>query len=242
MKSVLATLFCVGLGVWGYTEVANTQEPRPRKNASKEEPPPPAEVAQEKEAPPEAEFPRADWEQRQRSVENLRKIMLAIHTHHDALTYFPTDIVDKEGKPLLSWRVAILPYMGKEGQALHKQFKLDQPWDSEHNFKLLAKMPKVYRVGIEAENSTHTYYQVFAGPDTPFHAQPGAAVGGLPGEGGGAMGGPGAGPGGLSGGIGGPPGVGSGPGGGLPGGPALGRGGPGGAPPSRHRPKSIGPA
>ena len=51
---------------------------------------------------------------------------------------------DKDGKPLLSWRVLILPYVEQED--LYKQFHLDEPWDSEHNKKLIEKMPAVYRV------------------------------------------------------------------------------------------------
>ena len=33
---------------------------------------------------------------------------------------------------------------GKGGDALFKQFKLDEPWDSEHNKKLLSMMPPQY--------------------------------------------------------------------------------------------------
>lgn len=33
----------------------------------------------------------------------------------------------------------------------------------------MAKMPEVYRVGFESKDSTHTHYQVFAGPGTPLH-------------------------------------------------------------------------
>ena len=43
----------------------------------------------------------------------------------------------------MSWRVAILPYIDQHG--LYKQFHLDEPWDSEHNKPLMAKMPAVYR-------------------------------------------------------------------------------------------------
>jgi hypothetical protein len=51
-------------------------------------------------------------------------------------------IVDKEGKPLLSWRVALLPYM--EQQALFNQFHLDEAWDSPHNLKLARTIPTPY--------------------------------------------------------------------------------------------------
>ena len=49
---------------------------------------------------------------------------------------------DKQGKPLLSWRVHLLPFVGEN--ALYHEFHLDEPWDSPHNIKLLARMPAVY--------------------------------------------------------------------------------------------------
>lgn len=49
---------------------------------------------------------------------------------------------DAQGRPLLSWRVHILPYMDQ--MELYKQFHLDEPWDSEHNRKLIDQMPEVY--------------------------------------------------------------------------------------------------
>lgn len=54
----------------------------------------------------------------------------------------PAAILDDQGQPLLSWRVAILPYID-EG-ALYSQFHLDEPWDSEHNRSLIPKMPAIY--------------------------------------------------------------------------------------------------
>jgi Protein of unknown function (DUF1559) len=81
--------------------------------------------------------------ERMRSANNLKQLMLALHNYHDAHGHFPTDVRDKDGKPLLSWRVAILPYVDQD--ALYKDFKLDEPWDSEHNKKLIDKMPKVLR-------------------------------------------------------------------------------------------------
>ena len=50
---------------------------------------------------------------------------------------------DKQGKPLLSWRVHVLPYI--EQNQLYEQFHLDEPWDSEHNRKLIAAMPAIYK-------------------------------------------------------------------------------------------------
>jgi hypothetical protein len=80
---------------------------------------------------------------RMRSANNLKQLMIALHNYHDAHGHFPTDVRDKDNKPLLSWRVLILPYMDHEH--LYKQFKLDEPWDSENNKKLIEKMPKPLR-------------------------------------------------------------------------------------------------
>jgi hypothetical protein len=75
---------------------------------------------------------------------NLKAILIAIYNYHDVTGTFPPHaIYSKAGKPLLSWRVAILPYI--EEQALYNQFKLDEPWDSPNNKPLLEKMPKLYR-------------------------------------------------------------------------------------------------
>lgn len=147
----------------------------------------------------------ADYVQRQRSLKNLKQILLAMHNYHDAHGRFPTDVTDADGKPVLSWRVELLPYL--EQDALYKQFKPTEPWDSEHNLALLAKMPEVFRVGFEPAGATHTYYQRFAiaglggnvaseeggigGAEGPAGAPPGAGVGAPPaaGAGGGLTGG-----------------------------------------------------
>ncbi|HLW67317.1 MAG TPA: DUF1559 domain-containing protein [Gemmataceae bacterium] len=98
---------------------------------------------------------------RAQSANNLKQMALAMHNYHDVYQSFPqAAICDKNGKPLLSWRVAILPFIEQDN--LYKQFHLDEPWDSEHNKKLLAHMPKVYELpGVNKPGETDTYYRVF---------------------------------------------------------------------------------
>ena len=98
---------------------------------------------------------------RTQSQNNLKQIGLAMHSYHDAYQGFPTAaIFDKTGKPLLSWRVAILPFI--EQQTLYSQFKLDEPWNSAHNIKLLPLMPKTYlQPGTGKPGDTTTHYRVF---------------------------------------------------------------------------------
>jgi len=80
---------------------------------------------------------------RNQSTNNLKQLILAMHVHHDTHRTFPAQAIHSaDGKPLLSWRVAILPYI--EQQALYEQFHLDEPWDSDHNKKLITKMPELF--------------------------------------------------------------------------------------------------
>ncbi len=105
------------------------------------------------------------------SINNLKQIGLAMQNYHDANgTLPPTAICDKNGKPLLSWRVAILPYMGQND--LYKQFKLDEPWDSEHNKKLSAQMPPIYvNPRVTPPTPGMTNFRVFYGKDTALDLQ-----------------------------------------------------------------------
>src|SRR5438309_10601168 len=81
--------------------------------------------------------------QRMRSANSLKQILLAFHNFHDASGKFPTAAsYSKDGKPLLSWRVQILPFI--EQTNLYNEFHVDEPWDSEHNKKLIPRMPKIF--------------------------------------------------------------------------------------------------
>lgn len=79
------------------------------------------------------------------TMNTLKQFALAFHTYADHHKALPTRaIYDKEGKPLLSWRVALLPYLDQ--QDLYDKFHLDEPWDSPHNKKLILQIPPVFEV------------------------------------------------------------------------------------------------
>lgn len=96
------------------------------------------------------------------SLNNMRQLGLAMHNHNDAFQKLPDNIKDSDGKPLLSWRVQILPFI--EEDALYKQFKFDEPWDSPHNMKLLDKMPKVFLMQERPSAPATTFFQVLTTP------------------------------------------------------------------------------
>jgi len=96
---------------------------------------------------------------RHTSTGNLKQIGLSVHNYSSAIDKLPRNILDKDGKPLLSWRVLVLPYL--EEDTLYKQFKLDEPWDSPDNLKLLEKMPTVYDSPRVKVKKGYTVYQGF---------------------------------------------------------------------------------
>lgn len=104
---------------------------------------------------------------RAQAQNNLKQIALAMHNYHDVHRAFPDSYsVDKDGKPLLSWRVHILPYIEQEN--LYEQFHLDEPWDSEHNKKLIAQMPPGYMAPGSVADKGKTNYLAVAGKDYLF--------------------------------------------------------------------------
>jgi len=102
--------------------------------------------------------------QRDTSANHLKQIGLAMHNYHDTYGHLPANILAKGGKAGLSWRVAILPFI--EENALYNQFKLDQPWDSEHNLKLAEQLPRMYTPVRGKAEKGETFYQMFAGKST----------------------------------------------------------------------------
>lgn len=106
---------------------------------------------------------------RTQSSNNLKQIGLAFHNYHDVYRHFPQRALrDKDKKPLLSWRVAILPFI--EEQALYEQFHLDEPWDSEHNQKLIKRIPAVY-VNPNFDSPDKTIYLAVSGKGTALEGE-----------------------------------------------------------------------
>jgi hypothetical protein len=105
---------------------------------------------------------------RTESTNNLKQLALAMHNYHSVYKSFPSQADYGKGKkPLLSWRVHLLPYVGQA--PLYNQFKLDEPWDSPTNKPLIAKMPAVFR-SPQSKNVEpgKTTYLVPAGPGLIF--------------------------------------------------------------------------
>jgi RNA polymerase sigma factor (sigma-70 family) len=102
------------------------------------------------------------------SQNRLKQLGLAMHNYAAEYGQFPpAALYSMDGKPLLSWRVLLLPYLDQ--QELYSKFKLDEPWDGPTNKKLLDKMPDIFFLTTGKDQKGHdTIYQVFTGAGTIF--------------------------------------------------------------------------
>ncbi len=103
-----------------------------------------------------------------RCMNNQKEIAAAIiHYENDYGQFPPPYIADESGRPIHSWRVLILPYLGKKG--LYEQYNFDEPWDGPNNRKLADKCPSVFQCPSGQRGrrrSSETSYVAVVGPET----------------------------------------------------------------------------
>ncbi|APW61891.1 sigma-70 family RNA polymerase sigma factor [Paludisphaera borealis] len=155
-KSTLSALVLIGVSVvglgaaaWIKPSLAQIQQPssgaRPQGAAT---------------APGETEASRVQ-------ARNLKEILLASHGYAAANNCFPQPAIYGDGnQPLLSWRVAILPYLGQN--ELYQQFHLNETWDSPHNKALINRMPAVFETPAAPAPKGQTRFRGFAGKGSVF--------------------------------------------------------------------------
>jgi hypothetical protein len=79
-----------------------------------------------------------------RAAESLKHVAMVMFNFHGKRLSFPAAASrDAQGRPLLSWRVHLLPLLD-QGE-LYRKFHLNEPWDSAHNRALISQMPAIYR-------------------------------------------------------------------------------------------------
>lgn len=102
-----------------------------------------------------------------RKIDNLKQLLLAAHNYHgDKGTFPPPAIYGDGGEALLSWRVALLPYLGQE--ELYQQFHLNEPWDSPHNKTLIERMPAFFETPGAPTRKGETRFRGIEGQGTMF--------------------------------------------------------------------------
>jgi len=109
--------------------------------------------------------------QRHEAMRQLGQIALAMLNYEQEHKAFPSRATyGPDGKPFLSWRVLILPYLDQK--ALYDQFHLNEPWDSPHNRTLIDRMPALFRLPFsKLKEPGKTNYLLPVGPGTVFEGK-----------------------------------------------------------------------
>jgi hypothetical protein len=155
-KSTIAVIAAVGLGLTGIGAAAWLKPT----------------LAQDylPQAEPNAEAPASPSDQkpspRDVTRRHLKEILVALHNYHSEHGSFPAPFSVKDGKPLLSWRVAILPFLGEN--ELYEQFQLGEPWHSPRNKILIDRMPAVFETFESPTGRGYTRIKGFIGPNAVF--------------------------------------------------------------------------
>lgn len=89
---------------------------------------------------------------------NLKQLILAMHNYESAYRRLPFNH-DMGGNASLelSWRVRVLPFF--EQGALYEKFRLNEPWDSEHNKPLAEQMPVIYGKDSKAGKTAYCWIE-----------------------------------------------------------------------------------
>ncbi len=117
----------------------------------------------------------SDEAKAQKTKNNLKRLALAMHNYHDVHQHFPPAVVmGPDGKTPHSWRVELLPFL--EGASLFEGYRMNEPWDSPANKRVLEKMPDVFRSPYDDPKSTNSGYFALVGPGTAFEGTKGIRI------------------------------------------------------------------
>lgn len=135
--------------------VGGAVNPAAKPNGKPNDPPPSQDDEEEGAGPPQkpvakpavagaADQPLSpELQNRRTAAAQLQKISQALEKYRGQHGKYPDQAIrDKEGQWLLSWRVELLPFLGHA--PLHARFKLDEPWNSYDNLRLLRDIPDVF--------------------------------------------------------------------------------------------------
>jgi hypothetical protein len=106
---------------------------------------------------------------------NMHYIAMVLHTYEKANGHLPPAyIADKNGRPMHSWCVLLLPYMDSEGEALYKRYDFNEPWNGPNNRKLIPLMPDWYCCPQDdpaAAKAGYTNYFAVVGPQSCWRGE-----------------------------------------------------------------------
>lgn len=93
---------------------------------------------------------------------------MAVANYHEEYGSFPPAyMADISGRPIHSWRILILPFLGE--RALYAKYSFAEPWDGPNNRKLAGEIGSVYtRPGLEPDQNHSTSFVAVIGPHTAW--------------------------------------------------------------------------
>ena len=103
------------------------------------------------------------------SASHLKAIVTALQSYEaDYGCLPPAFVADESGKPMHSWRVLLLPYLGYDH--VYRRYDFTQPWDSANNMQVASMMPAEYAspADPDAKPRFESSYVVIVGQGTPF--------------------------------------------------------------------------
>ena len=104
-----------------------------------------------------------DAARRAQCSNNLKQIALAMMNYETANGCFPPAYLpDNRGKPMVSWRVLLLPYM--ERQDIYDRYHFNEPWDSPNNRAVTDMALDLYHCPSQpADGKAQTSYVMVVG-------------------------------------------------------------------------------
>lgn len=100
----------------------------------------------------------------QHSINSVQSALRGYHNDHGH--YPPGYIADANGKPMHSWRVLILPYLGYDLQ--YEKYDFSEPWDGPNNSQIFDEMPELFNSATEPLSTRYTNIVLIVGPGTAF--------------------------------------------------------------------------
>jgi len=104
---------------------------------------------------------------RMQSGNCVKQIVLALQNYYDThLTFPPAVVTDKDGKPLYSGRVLLLPFM--EQEALYNQFDKSKAWDSPENLPISRTTIRAFASPFASSGNGRCDFVFVTGAGTAF--------------------------------------------------------------------------
>ena len=103
---------------------------------------------------------------RTEAANHLRQNSLALLNFASAFGNLPPSVLTHESGKKYSWRIAILPFVGRND--IYDRYDFTQEWNSPHNLEVTSEMPDFFRSDTDDKDSTNASFFMLVGPGGAF--------------------------------------------------------------------------